>query len=48
VVGGPSREQLWILARAPRIAPELLARLRQRAEARGYVLDALLISQPER
>jgi apolipoprotein D and lipocalin family protein len=47
VVGGPSREQLWILARTPRIEPELLDRLRHRAEARGYVLDALLISQPE-
>ena len=49
VVGGPSRGALWILSRSPTMDPALLERLRQRAEARGYRLDKLLVAQqPQR
>lgn len=44
VVGGPSRNALWVLSREPAIDPALLDRLRQRAEARGYVLDTLIVA----
>lgn len=44
VVGGPSRNALWVLSREPAIDPALLDRLRQRAEARGYELDTLIVA----
>lgn len=43
VVGGPSREALWILSRDPAIDAGLLQRLIQRAQARGYDTAALII-----
>ena len=41
VVGHPSREYLWILARARTLEPEQYARLLERIEAHGYALDRL-------
>jgi len=41
VVGHPSREYLWILARTPSMDPALYARLLERIEAHGYALDRL-------
>lgn len=43
VVGGPKRSAMWILAREPSIDPALFERIRQRAEARGYRLDTLIV-----
>jgi apolipoprotein D and lipocalin family protein len=36
LVGHPSRDNLWILAREPSMAPEFYAALLPRLEARGY------------
>ncbi len=44
VVGGPGQGALWVLSRTPSMDPALLERLRQRAVARGYVLDALIVA----
>jgi apolipoprotein D and lipocalin family protein len=41
VVGHPSREYLWILARTPRIDPALYDDLVRRIEAHGYDLGRL-------
>lgn len=46
VVGGPGQGALWVLSRTPSMDPALLARLRQRAEARGYALDDLIVAPP--
>ncbi len=46
VVGGPSQGALWVLSREPHMEPELLDRLKQRATARGYVLDDLIVAAP--
>lgn len=43
VVGGPKRGAMWILAREPSLEPAVFERLRQRAEARGYRVDTLVI-----
>ena len=43
VVGGPKQGALWILAREPSLEPALLERLLQRAEARGYRVDTLVV-----
>jgi apolipoprotein D and lipocalin family protein len=44
VVGGPGQGALWVLSRTPSMDPALLARLRERAEARGYALDELIVA----
>lgn len=44
VVGGPGQGALWVLSRTPSMEPALLARLRERAEARGYALDDLIVA----
>lgn len=44
VVGGPGRGALWVLSREPSMAPDLLARLKQRAEARGYALVGWIVA----
>ncbi len=41
VIGHPSREYLWILARTPSLEPALYARLLERIEAHGYALEPL-------
>lgn len=44
VVGGPSREAMWVLARDRALPPAVFEGIRQRAIARGYVLDELIVS----
>ncbi|MCD7097174.1 lipocalin family protein [Stenotrophomonas sp. MMGLT7] len=46
VVGDPKRKYLWILSRSPSMDRALFGQLRQRAEAMGYDLDALIVSAP--
>lgn len=41
LVGSPDGKYLWVLARAPQLAPDVLDRLMQRAEALGYETDPL-------
>ncbi len=41
VIGHPSREYLWILARTPEMDAERYAQLLERIEAHGYALDRL-------
>lgn len=41
VIGGPDRKTLWILARTPQLAPDLLEQALQAARAQGYPLDEL-------
>jgi apolipoprotein D and lipocalin family protein len=41
VVGHPSREYLWILARTPQLDPELYQRLLGMIAAHGYDLRRL-------
>lgn len=42
LVAGPSTKYLWILARTPALAPEILKRLLARAGELGYNTDALI------
>lgn len=44
LVGTPSRQSLWLLARSPQIAPEALQALVDRARAIGYDVDRLQMS----
>ena len=44
VVGGPGKGALWVLSREPNMPAELLERLRQRSEARGYDLSTLIVA----
>jgi apolipoprotein D and lipocalin family protein len=46
VVGGGSREHLWILSRTPTMDRELFEDLRKRTIARGYDLSELVIAAP--
>jgi apolipoprotein D and lipocalin family protein len=43
VVGGPGQGAMWILSREPTLDPALFARIKQRAEARGYDLAELVV-----
>ena len=43
VVGGPSREYLWILARQPLMARNLFVRLKLSAANKGYPVDRLVV-----
>lgn len=42
-VSGPNRSYLWLLARTPDPAPELLLRFKRAAEAQGFDLAELII-----
>ncbi len=42
LVAGPNRSYLWILAREPEIAPELLQRLVDKARGLGFPTDELI------
>jgi len=44
VVGHPSRKYLWILAREPGLAEDVLQGIRQRLERQGYDLSPLIVS----
>jgi apolipoprotein D and lipocalin family protein len=46
LVGDPSGKYLWILARAPELAPETLARIMARADALGYDSSRLVMTPP--
>ncbi|GAB3737565.1 lipocalin family protein [Silanimonas algicola] len=48
VVGGPGQGAMWILARDTTLDPALFERIRQRAEARGYRLDDLIVDPRQR
>jgi apolipoprotein D and lipocalin family protein len=43
LVGEPSGRYLWILAREPRLSPELKADLIARLKAQGYNTDVLAL-----
>jgi apolipoprotein D and lipocalin family protein len=42
LVSGPNRSYLWILARTPRLAPEVIDRLVRKAKAEGFDTDGLI------
>lgn len=46
VVGGPSKKYLWVLSRAPTMPTALFKQLTQRAAARGYPTDKLIMTAP--
>jgi len=41
LVGSPSRDYLWILARTPQISEELITELSKRAENAGFDISRL-------
>lgn len=43
LVSGPTREYLWILAREPRLSPELRAELVARAKTAGFAVEQLIM-----
>ena len=45
VIGHPERKTLWILARTPRLSPEQLQAAKQAAQAQGYDLTGLLLTE---
>lgn len=48
MVGAPSREYLWILAREPRLDEERLRSLLDRAEGQGFPVDAVTLTSQGR
>jgi len=42
LVAGPDRSYLWILARSPELAPEIIQRLEARAKELGFAADKLI------
>lgn len=44
VVGGPSRDNLWILSRTPNMDQTTFDEIRTRAKRRGYPTEKLLVS----
>lgn len=48
VVGGPKQGAMWILSREPTLDPALFERLVERATARGYKLDELVVDPAQR
>ena len=46
VVGGPSRNYLWVLSRAPSMDRALFDAIRARAAQRGYPVDTLFVAAP--
>ncbi|SMF95418.1 apolipoprotein D and lipocalin family protein [Methylomagnum ishizawai] len=47
LVAGPSRDYLWILARNPRLDPEVLARLTAQAKSLGFPVGQLIYPRQE-
>ena len=47
LVCGPDRSYLWILARSPKLEPEVFAHLVARAAALGFATDRLLLVEHE-
>ncbi|MGL6291389.1 MAG: lipocalin family protein [Silanimonas sp.] len=48
VVGGPKQGAMWILSREPTLDPVVFERLVERATARGYKLDELVVDPAQR
>lgn len=46
VIGGPSGEHLWVMARRPGMQRALFEQIRQRAQQRGYPVDKLILTAP--
>ena len=46
VVGSPSRKYLWVLSRASRMDAATFRGIRERAAARGYPVDKLVMAAP--
>ncbi|MBU6249079.1 MAG: lipocalin family protein [Xanthomonadaceae bacterium] len=46
VVGSPSRKYLWVLSREPRMDTATFRGIRERAAARGYPVDKLVMAAP--
>ncbi|HEU4671057.1 MAG TPA: lipocalin family protein [Dyella sp.] len=46
VVGSPSRKYLWVLSRTPRMDAATFRGIRDRAAARGYPVDRLVMAAP--
>lgn len=46
VVGSPSRKYLWVLSREPRMDAATFRGIRERAAARGYPVDKLVMAAP--
>lgn len=46
VVGSPSRKYLWVLSRGPSMDGALFRGIRDRARARGYPVDKLVMAAP--
>jgi apolipoprotein D and lipocalin family protein len=44
VVGHPSRDYLWILARTPELPPDVYAGILERVAAQGYDLERLVVT----
>lgn len=45
LVGGSSVNNLWILSRTPKLSPELIESIKQKATERGYNTKSLVITQ---
>lgn len=46
VVGSPSRKYLWVLSREPSMPASRFRAIRDRAQARGYPVDRLIMAAP--
>ncbi|MEO7073607.1 MAG: lipocalin family protein, partial [Rhodanobacter sp.] len=46
VVGGPSQKYLWILSRTASMDTQLFRQIRDRAAARGYPVEKLVMAAP--
>ena len=46
VVGGPSRQYMWVLSRRPSMSRTLFDQIKQRARRRGYPVDQLVMAAP--
>lgn len=46
VVGSPSRKYLWVLSRGPSMPTSQFRAIRDRAQARGYSVDRLIMAAP--
>jgi apolipoprotein D and lipocalin family protein len=46
MVGHPSRNHLWILARTGQLEAETLGQLKRHAATLGYDLESLIVTQP--